>query len=59
MKRQLYEPFIQIGKTRLALRLTVMFVLVQHDSKKSKKSFLEIKMYVDKLDTQVRKKIKH
>lgn len=42
-----------------ALRLTVVHALVQHDRKKSKKSFVEIKMHVDKLDIQVRKKIKH
>jgi len=34
VKRQLHEPFTQIGKTGFALRLTVVPVLVQHDRKK-------------------------
>lgn len=42
-----------------ALRLTVVRVLVQHDREKSKKSFVEVKMHVDKLDIQIRKKPKH
>lgn len=59
MKSQLHELFIQIGKMRFALRLTVVWVLVQYNRKKIKNSFADIKMQVDKLDIQIRKKIKH
>lgn len=45
-------------KMRFALRFTVMPVLVQHDRKKFKKPFAEIKMHVDKLDIQLREKKK-
>lgn len=56
VKRQLHEPFIQIGKMGFGLRLTAVHAFEHHDKEKSKKSFVEMKMHTDKFDVQVRKK---